>query len=119
MEHREHTIDGLGCPAGPYRIDPLPKALDQMGWEHADDDHPIPQWDPKLYTVQPSEVCGLDSLESLRAWFDGWIDALRDSGFVIGLYEVPTDKARIGKRGQVVMSYLDAERVGTEPWEGE
>lgn len=78
------------------------------------DTKPTPWSDPKLRGIDPDEICGLDSMESVRFWFEDSIPALEKAGFVINKYEVPESACRVGRSGQVLFRYRVAKLVNTE-----
>jgi hypothetical protein len=78
------------------------------------DTKPTPWTDPKLRGVDPEEICGVDSMESLRFWFEDSIPALEEAGFVINKYEVPDWACRVGVSGQVLFRYRAAKLVNAE-----
>jgi hypothetical protein len=101
-------------PAGPYCG---PARVGGLSWAHNDDEHPAPGWDRDLNGIRFNEVCGLISREALDVWFRDWHGKLSERGFVISVYDVPEDHARVGEFGQVVFNYGAATRIGAEFWE--
>jgi hypothetical protein len=112
VEHETSTAPE-GWPCGPYCG---PERVGGLAFAHSDDEHPGPYWDRTLNYIDNNEICGLVSREALDKWFTDWHDALERRGFVISVYEVPYDDARIGEYGQTVFKFSAATRVGAEFW---
>jgi hypothetical protein len=107
-------------PHGPYTGTGLPpevrNEVDRMRWVHCDEHHLSPYMDGALVGIRMHEVCGFDSLDALERWFEPhWRAAMDRVGFVVHLYEVAEEHARVGSDGQTVFHAKEAELVGTEP----
>jgi hypothetical protein len=95
-------ISENGFPTGPYsQREELPEidqdALSAMSWAHGDERHPTPFDDDALFSMHDYERCGFDSLAALYGWFSGqWHGMLRAAGYLIYVYDVPDDDARVG-----------------------
>jgi hypothetical protein len=79
-----------------------------MAGDHSNATHPSPHADAELHGITDDERCGFSSLEALNVWFDGWTEALNESGFEVWTYEVPDWAVRVGKFGQVVFDAREA-----------
>lgn len=77
-------------------------------------DKPTPFWDYYLQGIKEDEICGANSMESLRFWFEDSIPALEAAGFVINKYSVPDRYCRLGQSGQVLFKYKHAQLVDNE-----
>lgn len=114
VAHKEHTY--LGFPSGPYFSAGLPLEIvvntsgmgDAHSWEPK---HPSPSEDPELGWVKADERCGFNSLNALFDWFDGFINLLRENGFVMYMYEVPEKYVRVGKFGQALFNWTAADEI--------
>lgn len=91
---------------GPYRY--YKDELMDMVTAHADYDHPSPIKDPGLQLfITPNLVCGMDSMEGLLTWFNGYFLGLADSGYEISIWE--SENARVSSvTGQVVFDRSQA-----------
>lgn len=102
----------FGFPSGPYTCEGVPSADVGRMWgmapAHASGTHPTPRADPLLNGIDSHERCGFDSLEALNRWFEGWGEALAESGFQVWMYEVPDWAVRVGKFGQAVFDGREA-----------
>lgn len=78
------------------------------------DDKPSPFWDDELEYIHPNEICGVDSEESLRFWFEDALPALEEVGFAVRRYDVPDWACRVGRSGQVLFQYGHATLVDEE-----
>lgn len=78
------------------------------------DTKPTPWADPQLGGVAPEEICGVDSMESVRFWFEDSIPALERAGFTINKYDVPDWACRVGESGQVLFRCRVAKLVNAE-----
>lgn len=116
VEHSTLNYGKFGetWPAGPYCG---PAGVADLRWSHNDDRHPGPGRDRILQWISQNELCGLDSREALDAWFMNWHQRLEEAGFVVSVYEVPDECARVGEYGQVCFMYREATRIGAEFWE--
>lgn len=102
-------------PSGPYGGN---TRITGMGSAHADMAHLSPFSDSLLdHRIETQEVCGLISREALDAWFIGFHGQLEGAGFMVSVFEVPDEHARVGMNGQVVFTYSEATRIGAEFWE--
>lgn len=77
-------------------------------------DKPTPFWDIFLNGISEDEICGVDSMASLRFWFEDAIPALERAGFAVREYDVPDWACRVGQSGQVLFKYRYARLVDNE-----
>jgi len=75
------------------------------------DDKPTPFWDNYLRGIDSEEICGVDSEESLKFWFEDSLPALERAGFAVRKYDVPKWACRVGESGQVLFRYRHAKLV--------
>lgn len=75
---------------------------------------PTPERDPLLRGITSSEVCGVDSEDSIRTWFGSHLQDILKSGFAVRKYDVPDWACRVGTAGQVVFSHNQAVSVDSE-----
>lgn len=106
--NRETNMHAGPYQSGPYYDaglacnDTVIRVVSGMCSSHADDDHPSPWWDGYLQIIRDHELCGMKDMESLKEWFDGWLDRLQAAGFKVYEFEV-SEGVRIGQvGGQVV-----------------
>lgn len=76
---------------------------------HCDSYHP-PIWEGVRGFKSGDMFCGCPSLDSLKVWFDGFVERLFEAGYSICCYEVPESDVRYG-RNQVAFSWENAELV--------
>ena len=104
-----------GFPSGPYTCTGMGEEDTSRVWgmagEHSNSTHPSPYADPALKGIRSYERCGFDSREALNTWFDGWTDALDESGFEVWTYDVPDWAVRVGAHGQVVFDHNEAREI--------
>lgn len=114
VAHPEHTYQGF--PSGPYVSAGLTPEIvmnmrpmgDAHSWEPS---HPSPISDPELCWIKDDERCGFISLDALFDWFEGFINLLRENGFIMYVYEVPECHVRIGAFGQVIFHCEYADEI--------
>jgi hypothetical protein len=76
-----------------------------MRWDHCDDRHPNPYYDPSLERIQEEEHCGFSSLEALNDWFEHyWRVQLFVNDFRIYVYENDPADVRVGEYGQALFN---------------
>lgn len=113
IAHPDHLIEGY--PAGPYASGDWPRESwkTDMGWAHANADHPTPVSDG-YYSMQDEEFCAFDSTAALAKWFDGWLEEMHKSGYLQYVYDVPEYRVRAGGI-QVLAELRCGSLVTTEP----
>jgi ribosome modulation factor len=102
-----------GIPVGPYATRSEAWESD-MAWAHGDDDHPGPYRDGDLGDIRSYEFCAFESMDGLNAWFEGWLDKLNESGYLVHVYEVAEEYIRRG-RVQILVNLAMGTLVRTEP----
>jgi hypothetical protein len=80
---------------------------DLLCGEHSNDDHPTPR------SIPYWKICGFESIEALRAWFDGFEDMLDHYGYVIATYTY-AETVMADDYGQVTFEKDTANRLTTE-----
>lgn len=75
---------------------------------------PTPFWDEKLQGINHDEICGVDSMENVKFWFEDALPALERAGFTVRKYDVPKWACRVGESGQVLFKYQFAELIDNE-----
>lgn len=114
VAHKEQTYEGF--PSGPYVSAGLTSEIvmdmrpmgDAHSWEPS---HPSPISDPELCWIRDDERCGFISLDELFDWFEGFINLLRENGFVMYVYEVPGEYVRVGGFGQALFDWTAADEI--------
>lgn len=128
LAHREVVDRRTGLPCGPYATleycDAWADRQDKVRRFFAAQEklcrltnnygHPTPWADPRLNGINPSEVCGFDSLTALMKWFHGCLVDLEEIGFEVQRFNVPGKYVRVGEVGQVVFQVEKAERVAVD-----
>lgn len=89
-----------------------------LAYSHYDDDHPSPITDGIKGGWGDGRVCGINSLDGIRRWFEGWWHTLEREGFQLLTYEVPDDRVSkanpTSRTGQVVFDPEDGTLVAQE-----
>jgi hypothetical protein len=108
---RVETLDGYG----PYQSATLQRfqrnILQDMHEYHCSTDHPCPQVDPLLNSIDDDEYCGFSNMGALRDWFDGFGQDLDEAEFIVSVYQVPVSDVRVGTQQSLF------KRRGLEPVE--
>lgn len=117
----EHPNTGWGPYCNPYDETTEPELWNEYRHvrygpgkldSHNDlETHPTPDWSLD-YFMEPEDVCGCTTLDSLIRWFDGLHDVLSSHGFEIVELEV-SNSLVIGpdRFGQVVFPREAARRI--------
>lgn len=106
----EHKEDGLG----PYRTE-----YEHTGIADAHmgcDDHPTPAMESYSYWcgVHEEHSFGCSSREKLDRWFKDFKEVLHEEGFVIRVFEAPTETVHVSPSGkQVYFTKSEAKEVDT------
>lgn len=105
----EHPKDGLGPYTSVYANNQLwDMKLEHSQWLY---EHPNPLIDMK-HNIKDNECCGMNSLKNIEKWFDGYLYALKQSGFELQIYEVQEPFYKLSeKTGQVVFERESAALV--------
>lgn len=127
LEHGTHTDGRTALGRGPMSYDLLDEVGGETGsalgaeqdalcWDWNDASHPSPFRDYSLAYIRQEEACGTTSWDDLVHWFgenriQRWVERF---GFVVRKYEVPDEKCRVGKYGQVLFEGRSAVRVEEE-----
>lgn len=128
LAHREVVDRRTGIPCGPYatgeycnawadRHDKMRRffaAQDKLCRLTNNGEHPTPWADPRLNGIEPNEVCGFESVESLNLWFRGCLTDLEEIGFEVQQFDVPDDLVRVGMSGQAIFPVKNAKRVALD-----
>jgi len=71
--------------------------LHQMNLDHSCSPlHPMPWEDNLPEMAREYELCGFESIEKLKKWFDGWINRLYDNGFFAVQLEIDKKNVKFG-----------------------
>jgi len=84
VQHKEQNV-------GPYvggKISWDVEWYSRMMGHHANYSHPNLREDDLSVYSNSEYVCGFDSLDKLKSWFDGYLLNLIDAGFIIAEYQV-------------------------------
>jgi len=127
VESTEYVDPRTGLGAGPFAGMWYTASNDPRWWDVRDMlleamkearargvELPTPAGDPLLGGISPSEVCGVDNMNSIRTWFGSHLQAILDDGFQVRKYEVPDWACRRGLAGQVVFRHDQAVPVDNE-----
>lgn len=63
---------------------------DTLRYDHGYGDHDHPAWPTFVSDITPLMLAGFQSIEDLKVWFNDYLDALHEQGYVIGVYETDT-----------------------------
>lgn len=108
VERRRHHDGPYNPQTTSVRVRRLASRLARAhGWGDVNE-HPNP-YNDGAGNPRSSERCGFESMESLRAWFDGWWRALGAAGFGVATYELSESGVRRGRR-QVLFAWRAEER---------
>lgn len=79
-------------------------------------EHPPPGMDGLMWDITDEHVHGVDSLELLDTWFEGFHKELDKAGFVIRVYKAPKATTFTGESGkQTIFIKADSKVVDTLP----
>ena len=126
VEHESIKGEGGQYKCGPFQDSPLwstlsghkmdvynraiKKLMDRMS-SGGMGRFPTPVMDPHLGWIDPTQICGVDSIESVHEWFGPSLPLLEQVGFHVAKYEVPDWAVKCGWNGQVVFQYKYAKEI--------
>lgn len=99
----------LGWRDGKVYARAVERLMDHL-WSDRDR-YPTPYNDPNIGFIDGSQICGVDSIESVHDWFADALPLLEEVGFKIRKYEVPDWACRAGRTGQIVFQYAYANLI--------